>query len=363
MKRTTSFHLMSSVLALGLAMMSGEASAWTWWIKCGATNAKWSGNVYSTSASAVGFPVGPWRDALQSVVSHWNSNPSNLAYGISYNDPSVGLGNGQSEVWWSSGFGAPAITNAWYNTSSCTLSEMDVRFDNTVAYTYSTSKTSLWPYGGGSRPFQTTAMHEFGHAGGLGHTATTYNIMGQDWTHIHANGASAIAYSGEDADSGLVAVYGPWVNSPEDVAIAHWRYIGSSGGYSTHARTRILNTSGVELTKVCAGCAEPVYNVSKGQQVQVEFTYENMGKTSPISANIGFYLSTNDTITTVDSLLGSTSASLARDTPFTFSSTITIPTWTTSGQTYWIGGMIDHTGLIAEGNESNNASYIGIKVN
>lgn len=363
MKRKTTYSLISSALALGLMMMSGEASAWTWWIKCGTTNAKWSGNFYNARASSVGFPVGPWRDALKSVVSHWNSNPSNLGYSMIYDDPSVGMGNGQSEVWWSSGFGAPAVTNAWYNTGSCTFTEMDIRFDNTVAYTYSTTKSSLWPYGGASRPFQTTAMHEFGHAGGLGHTATTYSIMGSDWTHIHANGSSAIAYAGEDAVAGLVSIYGKWASAAEDVAVAHWRRTGNSGEYSTHSRTRILNTSNVELTKVCASCAQPIYQVNKGQQVRLEFTYENLGKTSPLNVNIGYYLSTNDTITVSDTLLTTTTASLARDSAFTFSTTVTIPTWAVSGQTYWVGTIVDRTGSIAEGNESNNASYIGIRVN
>ena len=217
--------LFAITIAILLTYGAGNAFAYTL-IGCGSSNLKWASNVYATSAASARFPVGPWRNALAFVVNRWNNNPSLLGYSITYNDPSVGLGNGQSEVWWSSGFGAPAVANWWFNTSTCRFTEVDIRFDNTVPYHYTTTKTSLWPYGGASRPFQTTAMHEFGHAGGLGHTANTYNIMGADWTHIHANGSTATAYPGEDASQGMVALYGLWTAGPQDLGVVHWRQTG-----------------------------------------------------------------------------------------------------------------------------------------
>jgi len=346
--------------ALLLAVGIGEAGAYNT-IKCGTLNARWASNVYTTSASGTGFPVGPWRNALTTVVNRWHGNPSNLGFSVSYDDPSIGLGNGQSEVWWTSGFGAPAITNSWFNTSTCQFTEADIRFDNTVPYSNTTSKSSLWPYGGSFRPFQTTAMHEFGHAAGLAHTATTYNIMGQDWTHIFVNGATTTAYPGEDASAGVVAVYGLWSGGPQDLGVAHWRWTGSSGEYSTHDRTRILDASGVELTRV-AGTAERTYFVNKGQTVRLEMSYENMGRTSPLTVAVGYYLSTNDTISTVDTFLGSSSLTLSRDQVLTTTSSLVVPSTLTSGATYWLGAIIDYNGAIAEGNESNNATYIAIRV-
>ena len=205
-------------------------------------------------------------------------------------------------------------------------------------------------------------MHEFGHAGGLGHTANTYSIMGSDWTHIHANGTTATAYLGEDASQGVVVLYGLWTAGPEDLGVTHWRWIGSSGGYSTHARTRILSSAGVELAKVCASCAEPVYRVSKGQVVQLELNYENLGKNSQ-TRNVGYYVSTNDTISTTDTFLGSTSMTLSRDTVLTFRRTLTVPTTLTSGVNYWLGAIIDYNGALGELYENNNATYVGIRVN
>src|SRR5262245_18170091 len=107
--------LLAMTSALLLAYGAGEALAFTT-IKCGSKNYKWSppnvyATMYATRAGSVSFPVGPWRDALQSVVNRWHDNPSNLDYSASFDDSNVGLGSGQSEVRWDSGFGAPARTN------------------------------------------------------------------------------------------------------------------------------------------------------------------------------------------------------------------------------------------------------------
>jgi hypothetical protein len=355
--------LFALTMVLLLACSAGEVLAYTL-MSCGSTNLKWASNVYATSASGSGFPTGPWRDALASVVSRWNNNPSLLGYSISYGDTSFGLGNGQSEVWWSSNFGAPTVANWWINMSTCRFTEVDVRFDNTVAYHYTTSKSSLLPYDGSSRPFQTTAIHEFGHAGGLLHTPNTYSIMGQDWTHIHTNGSTARAYPGEDASAGVVALYGVWSSGPEDVGVVHWRWTGSSGGYSTHCRTRIFNSSGVLLplfSGVSCWGAEPIYRVSKGQTVQLELSYESLGKSSKTVA-VGYYLSTDSTINTADRFLSSTSITFSRNTVLTWKKTLTIPTNLASNTTYYLGAVVDYTGALSELSETNNATYIGIRV-
>ncbi|MGR9107225.1 MAG: hypothetical protein ACU843_09875 [Gammaproteobacteria bacterium] len=362
-----SCSLKKAVIGLLFAALAPQSFAFTT-IKCNGISAKWAGNSYTVRASSVGFPIGPWRDALSYVISHWNGNPSNLAFGVVWNEPGVALNNGENEVWWEANNGpsigtSPGIAYPWFN-ANCTLREVDVIFNNSVSYHYTTSKTSLLPYGGAYRPFQTTAMHEFGHAGGLAHTANTYNVLGQDWTHIHANGSTATAYSGEDANAGLVSVYGLWAGGPEDLGVVHWRRTGSSGEYSTHGRTRLFNTSNVELTKV-AGTAEPVYRVNKGQTVKLEMSYENMGKTSPLNnIPVGYYLSTNDTISTTDTFLGAGSVSLSRDQVATTSNTsLVIPSNLVSGQTYWLGAIIDYTGTISERSESNNATYLTIRIN
>ena len=356
--------LLALTAAILLTYGAEEAFTYTLWIPCGGGYVTWPSFSYTPSASSADFPVGPWRDALAYVVGRWNANPSSLGFSISYDDPSVGRGNGESEVWWEPGPGAPAITEAWYDSSTCTFTEADIVFDNNEHYHYTTSKTSLWPYWGAYRPFQTTAMHEFGHGGGLGHTANTYSIMGTDWEHLHTNGSTARAYPGEDASAGLVALYGLWSGAPEDVGVVHWRRIGNNGEYSTHSRTRILNSSGSELPKTCTPsptCREPVYKVKRGQAVQLELTYENLGKSCKTVA-VGYYLSTNDTIATSDRFLGSSSQSLCRNTASTVKKKLTIPTNLTSGRRYYLGAIVDYTGALSEAYEHNNATYVGIRV-
>jgi hypothetical protein len=350
------------VVGLGWGLDASNAQAYTWW-KCGSTNVKWAGNSVTLRASQIGFPWGnPYRTALGSVATRWSNTPSKMNYFIQYDEVGVAEGNGQSEVWWSSSISPPAYATIWWN-GSCQIVEGDVVFKNTVAYTTSTLKGDLWPYSGAYRPFRTTAMHEFGHVQGLGHTNNVYSIMGQDWTHIHANGSTATAYPGEDAVAGSVVVYGLDAANVQDLGIAHWRYTGMSGEYSTHGRTRLFNTLNAELAKVSAA-AEPTYKVNKGQWVKLEMTYENMGKTSPLTVKVGYYLSTNNLITTADTFLGEGTVTLSRGVPSTTNNTtLVIPSSLTSGQTYYLGALIDYTHLVSEVYESNNATYLAIRVN
>jgi hypothetical protein len=258
------------------------------------------------------------------------------------------------------------MAQPYVDMTTCRFTEVDILFNKSEGYSTSTHKDNLWPYGGLYRPFQTTAMHEFGHAGGLNHTTDKYSIMGQDWTHIHTNGSTARAYPGEDAVAGMVRLYGTRSSAPEDLGVVHWRWTGSNNGYSTHTRTRIFSSSGVELSRFCssapgARCVEPVYKVSKGQEVQLELSYESLGKSS-MTVAVGYYLSTDNLITPADRFLSSSSMFLSTGTVRTAKKILTIPTDLTSGQTYYLGAVVDYTRAISEANEDNNATYIGIRV-
>jgi len=104
------------------------------------------------------------------------------------------------------------------------------------------------------------------------------------------------------------------------------------------------------------------YTVSKGQQVQVEFTYENSGETTQIR-RAGYYLSTNSTINTADRRVATQTFTLERDNVRTVRTTLTLPTMgLTSGATYYLGVIIDDNRGLAEVDEANNAAYHIIKV-
>jgi hypothetical protein len=358
--------------AFALAGIACQAQAYTTW-ECLDEDEKWSTTSVTMRYSSVSFPSGSWRTALDTAIDRVNQNPSPFRFGKSYGDTSIGIDNGQNEAWFSSDQGvlngAPAITyiqwdciDYWIFGKDVEIVEADVIFDVGEDYTTSMTRSSLWPYGGSFRPFQTTAIHELGHALGLAHTNNTYNVMGQDWTHIHVNGTSARSYLGEDAANGAVYLYGTSGSTLEDLGVTHWKYLGTSGEYSTHQKTRVTNSSGGALGTFTVN-GETGYLVSRGQSVRLELSYENNGKTQQSSADVRFYVSTNDTISTADTQIGSTTFNLGRNTVMTTTSTLTIPSNLTSGVTYYLGAAIDADGSLAEMTESNNATYLPIRIN
>lgn len=184
--------------------------------------------------------------------------------------------------------------------------------------------------------------------------------MGQDWTHIHVNGSRARAYAGEDAADGAVFLYGLRSPKREDLGVVHWMYEGTSDEYSTHQKTRLYNSSGAVLPSVMDG-GEARYRVSRGQRVQVEFSYENNGASLQSGVRVGYYLSTNHLITTQDRRIGGATFTLGRGSVYTTRIGVTVPSNATPGRNYWLGVIIDEEDNVSEVNESNNATYIPIR--
>jgi hypothetical protein len=355
-----STKLISLLTVLLLIVGIQELIAYTWPKCANVSRRKQAFGVVSLHANTASFPAGTaQRTALAGVSSRFNTIPSTVFYTTAFDDIFSARSNGVNEVWFAN-IDPPGVCYLTMN-SSCQITESDVIFDTSVNYNYGTSKVNLTPYGGAARPFRTTAMHEYGHAQGLGHTADRYSIMGQDWDHIHANGGVATAYPGEDAIAGSVDTYGLESTTFEDVGVAHWRRTGASGEYSIHNRTRLLNSFGSELT-LLAGTIEPTYRVVNGQTVKLEMTYENMGRTTR-TVKVGFYLSTDHTISIADKFLGSGTITIARNAPDTTSNAlVVIPTNLTRFKNYWLGVIVDYDNALTEKFESNNATYVQIWV-
>ena len=361
-----------AAILLAVAPSAGMVAYGYRWNRCGARDErlKWDHTTVRFRVHGASFPSTTlWRYALAEAADRWNQTPSNFRYNLTYDEPGVGRRNHENEIWWSEEFDEsdpPAVTK-WWNPRrvACEFKETDIIFNRTESYSVLLvgNKSDFWSYGGRMRPFQTTATHEFGHAQGLAHEERLYNIMGQDWTHIHANGPTATAYPGVDAVRGSIDTYGRLpAGSNQDLSITHFKRIGDDSEYSMHGRTGICDTAGVVLPN--RGTAEPQFAVRPGQTVQVEFGYENIGVPSG-RVIVNYYLSTDHVISTSDTILASRTVALedtvvlnAESTRVTF----TLPSWLAPGSRYWIGAVIDPLNVAAEVNEENNATYIGIEV-
>ena len=334
---------------------------------------KWDSNSKTLRSNTASFPTGYWYDGVKDGVAKFNLNPSKFRYSVTTESGGVGRGNGQSEIWGWPGSeinGAPAVASSkwscyWFFGKHVKMKEVDIifNFDAPWRWTANTNKEAMFMYrqSGGLRPLQTTLAHELGHGLRLNHVNYEYNVMGTDFEHIHVNDSNARAYMGEDTTDGIVALYGVRSGGWEDIAVAHWRYSGASGEYSDHRKTRLFSSSGGNLPTFTVN-NETGYRVTRGQTVRAEFTYENNGKNYQDNVKAGYYISTNDYITTSDQRVGGSTFDLGRNQVYTTTKTLTIPNNLSTNRNYWLGVVIDEDNAISEAVGWNNATYIPIRV-
>ncbi|MBE0536937.1 MAG: hypothetical protein IH624_14835 [Phycisphaerae bacterium] len=335
------------------------------------TKIVWANPQIYWHAGAKSFPAdSPFRASLVLANYWWNQTPARFTFGIAkWGDTSLKRGNGQSEIWFSNDQGAlkgaPAICYTWMYSSGGRLwfKEADIIFDAGKLWSPHTWQYDLTPYRGPYRPLITTAIHEMGHALGLGHENRWYNVMGQDYTHVHTHYDRIKGYPGADATQGALFLYGKSnTYFTEDVAVTHWKYASASGEYSTHTPTVVYNqnmtVAGWDLLN-----GSPRFHVKRGGSYHAEFTYENNGYNSQYNVELAMYISTNTLITTSDqSFAGGYIPHLPAGAVWTLTLPVVIPTNLTDGMTYYLGVIFDHQGKISEFDGTNNASYLQIKI-
>jgi hypothetical protein len=341
-------------------------------LHCNGNNLRWPDHEINWRAGQNSFPEGSsWRTALTTANSRWNQAPGDFTFGIrNWGEEHLGRSNSQNEIWFSDNQdvldGAPAIC---YTRYICFLGirdyiEADVIFDADVDWSTSTSVWSKRGYGGDFRPWGTTALHEMGHALGLKHVDYTYNIMGEDWTHIFSNGDDVRHYVGEDAGSGDVHLYGQTDNvNKDDLAVTHWKYGSADGAYSEHIPCRIYNLDDSNVSRedeVADGFKR--YLVRAGESYKVQFTFENNGYFDHEDVDVAHYVSTNRWISTGDTRVRTGTMTLNRNTVYTAKHTITLPDDLVVGGIYYVGVIVDYTSEITEFINSNNATYLPIRI-
>jgi hypothetical protein len=301
-------------------------------------------------------------DVLLDAAAKVDANASALRFDLIVdNDVVSASSNGENELNFTndSTLLCGSVGCAWTVSNATTILESDVFLKLSHSWALDDLKTSSIAYSGSGRPLLNVAMHEMLHTLGAKHENELINIMGVDWNVVSTNGDRTEAVVSEDTTEGLVSVNGPRATAIHDVSVMHWKFNpATSGDYSQHMRSKVTNLSGVELSKTLDPITrEPIYLTSPGSQIKVEMTLENRGSSTEVTG-LGVYWSANSLISTLDTLLFSSTATLAVNTPFEHTVTVTVPATGTVGTTYYVGAIIDRDGDISEMNETNNAAYI-----
>jgi CARDB len=281
-------------------------------------------------------------------------------------DTNWGVDNNENEIFYDATHGTAqcALT---YDENTCTYEEVDMRFGDEPWTTGEDSQHH--PYinqftAGSGRQILGTAVHEAGHCIGVGHENDRYNAMGDDRNHVTRNSTNTYYGPGEDLSDALIDRWGKRSTNDtyRDVGVTVMRYNGMNGEYSTHKFGVLLDLSGSPLSTNGSYEGQTVYNIVAGETVQMELTFENNGEKNTESAHVGFYLSTNDFISTSDTLLGTDDGySIGRGLPYEVTENVTIPVDTPPGN-YFLGAYVDHDNLISETTSANNIAWYPVTI-
>ena len=236
----------------------------------------------------------------------------------------------------------------------------------------------------GQYDFFATVAHEFSEVmgrillvgGTIGGVSKSYDVF--DLFHYSASGTHDLSGSVAgyfSVDNGTTDLHnfntsplggdrGDWASSSTPDAFDAF---GSSGVVSPVSASDLtaLDAIGWNMASTAPPPALPDLTVSNltvdSTGTSVSFTLNNIGTadatSSPPVASV--YLSTDSTITTSDTLVGSiTESSLAAGASITISNLSITLTAPTSAGTYYLGVIADPGGAITEANESNNVSNV-----
>ena len=356
--------IIASLLA-SLAVLVGIAHASSWRVCNDSKKIKWDSNSTSARINTGSFPAGAALEVVQRAINVTNANPSKFTINHRTETGGVGGDNGQNEIYVDD-ISPPGQAQSWYHCywffgTRAGLDEVDIVLAPDRSWTTSRNKNHHFPYGGTRNPIEAVMVHEAGHYLGLMHVNTEYNIMGDSWKHHHTNGSTTKSYFGEDASRGAIHMYGAQNSRFEDLSASHWRYIGTSGEYSDHDRTRMFASNGTTVLPLHEIEGELGFMVNRGANVRAEFTIENNGKNTQRNVRYGIYISSNDYISRFDRRVrtgGWTSIGPGNVSTQKFS--FRVPSDLRPGGNYWVGIRVDDTNIVSETTGLNNVAYIPI---
>jgi len=326
----------TALLALG-ALNSADVLAYTY-STCDGNPIKWNNNSAVMYIDPVTIGTDSiWNQRLINAMEHWNNvQGSRFVFAAAQGTGGYSHGNNANEVYFSgpddNDGDALAVTHRrmkceWFFGWKSRIVEADISFNN--AYTWS---PSVYQYNNRGEPinFEIVALHELGHALGLGHENRRMAIMNSYYPN-----------------SGPVGYYREVDPLGDDRLGARFLYQDS---------TTEIDVAGSAFNRDDDDINALVYSppaATMGETVPMEFTFHNLG-TNQQHFDVGFYLSTDEHISTSDVLLGMNYGAWG-DPGFsgTYTKYVTIPANTTPG-TYYLGFLIDPNNAVGETNEGNN---------
>ncbi|RAK66795.1 CARDB domain-containing protein [Hymenobacter edaphi] len=133
-------------------------------------------------------------------------------------------------------------------------------------------------------------------------------------------------------------------------------------GYAGFAANIACVTSVPQPDLAVQGASAFPLSAVAGSYLSLSCSIYNLSGTTATSSNVGYYLSTDNTLSSSDQLLGySTGYSLAVGGSSTRSSSVQVPTTTTPGS-YYLLFAGDYDNLVNESNEQNNVASVSFTV-
>lgn len=328
------YSLIQSTALVALSVSSAHAAMWN---TCGGNNIRWNSGWTNMYISTTSFPPGSsWDSALQDAMWHWNNvKGSGFNFYVGRDtDGTHSSGNGVNEIYFSSSETGSALAVTfvrshcyWAFGYNYGLDETDMAFNTSLSWS-----TGSFNYGSLGSPysFEGVAMHELGHALGLNHEDRWMALMNSYYPNSGPLGYYKEWDPNADDRAGVRSLYGDGTTET-DVAGSAFKRTGSG-------------TSGLISSPSSA---------ARGSNVTIDFTFSNLS-TATQTFDVGFYLSTNDFISTYDTWLG-TNYGAWGSSGFTgtFTRTLYIPTTVAPG-IYYLGFLIDPNNALGEANEGNN---------
>lgn len=346
MKFANAFSKIAIVTGLLLSIIPAPANAGSY-RTCNGDPVVLTGDP-TTQISTVSFPVGSIsRQDLDNVISHWNNMQGmTLEFDPIVNfSGSYAFDNGKNEVVFQniSGLGLTTIQldSCFWWFESQHIQEFDIEIDAGTSWLFGAPPENT---NDGNNSLRYTIVHELGHALGLLHTndSPVASVMKQSFKGQSWSGGGAFSRLHPFGDDSFTSRFlYPHSNSHRDIATSAFEVIPSSGNATeTMANTTITVTAGGNFT-------------ARG-------SFSNLGNATE-NFEIIYVLSTNDIISTLDTVVASGTGTAPAGSFHTFSWTASVPSSLPAG-TYSLGLILDPNNTISEQLEGNNVTLLRTRV-